>query len=71
MNPPPRIRTLPEQSGSLEANEPSANNVENSAQEQQHLAARATDAVRPRVGVVAVAVLAAFVGIIVWLRRRR
>jgi hypothetical protein len=70
INPPPSIRTLPEQPGSLET-EPSANNVENSAQEQQHLAARATDAVRSRVGVVAVAVLVAFVGIIVWLRRRR
>jgi hypothetical protein len=58
-----------EQSRSQRTNEPSAHNVENSTQVKR-LAARATDAVRSRGGVVAVAVLAAVVGVVIWIRRR-
>lgn len=48
---------------------PSAHKVENSTDEK-HLAGRATNAVRSRGGVVAVAVLAVIVGVVLWLRRR-
>jgi hypothetical protein len=64
----PARRTRFEQSRSQETNEPAAHKVENSTQ-LKHFAARATDAVRSR-RVVAVAVLAAVVGIVIWLRRR-
>jgi hypothetical protein len=65
----PARRALPERSRSQETNEPSADNVENSRQ-VKHLAARATDAVLSRGGVVllALAVLAAVIAIVIWMR---
>ncbi len=65
----PVRRALLEQSASQETDEPTAHNVENSTQ-PKHLAARVTDAVTSRGGVVAVAVLAAVVGVVIWTRRR-
>ncbi len=60
-----------EQSRSQETNEPSAHSVEHSTQ-AKHRAARVRDPVLSRGGVVlvAVAVLAAVVGIVIWIRRR-
>jgi hypothetical protein len=65
----PARRALLEQSRSHGAKEPSAHDVENSTG-VKHLAARATDAARSRGVIVPVAVLAAVVGIVVWIRRR-
>jgi hypothetical protein len=66
---PDSRRALLEQSTNQEAKEPSAPNVENSTPVKR-FAARATDALLSRGGVVAVAVLAAVVGTVVWIRHR-
>jgi hypothetical protein len=66
----PAPRGLIEQSESRAANEPSAHGVENSTQ-PKHFAAQATNGALPRgVAPLVVAVLAAVVGIVIWIRRR-
>lgn len=62
-------RSVPEQPSSHETQKPTAQNVENQTA-VKHLAERATDAVRSRGVAAAVAVLAAVVGIALWIRRR-
>ena len=64
---PPR-RAVVEQSSSQAAHQPSADSAATSIR-LKLLATRTTDAVRSRGGVVAVAVLAAVVGIVLWRRR--
>ncbi|WP_197501038.1 DUF4383 domain-containing protein [Mycobacterium sp. E3251] len=63
-------RTLAEQPSSQQTNEPSAHNFESSTQPNR-IVARANDALRSGgVVPVALAILAAVVGIAIWLRRR-
>jgi hypothetical protein len=64
----PPGRALLEQSSSPETNEPSAEDAATSIR-LKLLTARATDAMRSRRGAMAVAVVAAVVGIILWRRR--